>query len=320
MSVPTVAVIGEALMDVHDSGDGATFTARVGGSPLNVAVGLARLQQPTAYLGRFSRDGFGSILHRYAEAADLDLRAAVRAEQPSTIAVVRLDEHGVASYDFTVEGTADWGWTPGELRALPDSAELVHFGSLTSWLPPGAAVLGEFIDSLRTAGDRLISYDPNVRPGLLGSASAARELIEPRVAAAHLVKASREDLDWLYAGTAPAAVAARWLALGSRLVLVTDGGAGTTAYRLDGPPIQRPAMAVELVDTVGAGDAFTSGLLDGLLRIGAATPTTFTPVLADSELLARLLDEAAVVAGLTCARAGANPPTRAEVDAVNRGV
>jgi fructokinase len=311
---PTVAVIGEALMDVVDSGDGATFTAHVGGSPLNVATGLARLDQPTAFLGRFSRDGFGRILRSYAERSGVNVAAAPDADEPSTIAVVHLDAQGIASYDFTVDGTADWGWTPAELAELPVSARMVHLGSLTSWLPPGDAVVGAFIDGLRERGDVLISYDPNVRPGLLKEPGRARPLIEPRVAAAHVVKASSEDIAWLYPGAEHARIAEDWLALGARLVLITRGGDGTTAYRSGSEPISRPAMTVELIDTVGAGDAFTSGLLDGLLRAGVGLPEDLEAL--GAGVIGGLLERAAVVAGLTCARAGANPPTRAEVEAV----
>ena len=312
---PIVAVIGEALMDVIDSGDGATFTAHVGGSPLNVAVGLARLEQPTAYLGRFSQDGFGRILRSYAARSGLNLDFAPAASEPSTIAVVRLDDQGIAGYDFTVDGTADWGWTADELHRLPASVRLLHLGSLGSWLPPGAAVIGAFVDELRDAGQVLISYDPNVRPGLLLDPDRARPLIEPRVASAHLVKASSEDLDWLYPGRDQAEIAAEWLALGARLVVITRGGDGPIAYRVGTEPISLPALRVEVADTVGAGDAFTSGLLDGLLRAGVRSPSEFDAVNADTDRLSAILREASVVAGLTVARAGANPPTRSELEA-----
>ncbi len=306
-------------MDVIDTGDGATFTAHVGGSPLNVAVGLARLEQPTAFLGRFSRDGFGRILRDYARRAGLNLDAAPTAAEPSTIAVVRLDDQGVATYDFTVDGTADWGWTTAELERRPASAALFHFGSLTSWMPPGRDVLGAFVDGLRARGDVVISYDPNVRPGLLLDPARARPLIEPRVAAAHVVKASSEDLDWLYPGRDHASIATDWLALGAGLVVITRGADGPIAFRESADPISQQAVRVGLVDTVGAGDAFTSGLLDGLLRAGVRSPAEFGAVVANDERLGEILREASVVAGLTVARAGANPPTRAELDAVLAG-
>jgi fructokinase len=310
---PIVAVIGEALMDVVDTGDGATFTAHVGGSPLNVATGLARLGQPTAFLGRFSNDSLGRILRRYAERAGLDLDASPNATEPSTLAVVRLDHRGVASYDFTVDGTADWAWTSEELARLPASVTVLHLGSLTSWLPPGAEVVGTFVDRLHAAGQTLISYDPNVRPGLLGDPAAAKPIIEARIRSAHIVKASAEDVDWLYLGNPPADVAASWLALGARLVTITQGGDGATTYSSTAT-VTRPALPVTIVDTVGAGDAFTSGLLDGLLTAGARIPADLDRVLADTALLGHVLDRAVVVSGLTCSRAGANPPTREEVD------
>lgn len=308
---PPIAVVGEALIDVIPTADDATFAAHVGGSPLNVAAGLARLEQPVAFLGRFSRDGFGRILRRYAEGTGVRLDAAPDADEPSTLAVVRLDERGVAQYDFTVEGTADWGWSPAELAAMPPGVEMVHFGSLASWLPPGDAVIAAWIDDLRRRGDVVVSYDPNVRPGLLPDRARARALIESRVAAAHVVKTSGEDLGWLHPGVPHAEVAARWLALGAKLVLVTDGGDGATAYAPGREPVSRPAMDVAVVDTVGAGDAFTSGLLDALRRAGVRSPADLDRVGAD--VLADVLRVATVVAGLTCARAGAKGPTRAEV-------
>jgi fructokinase len=309
--VPVVAVIGEALIDVMPTGDEGTFAAHVGGSPLNVAVGLARLEQPTAFLGRFSRDGFGRLLRRYADGAGLWLGAAPDAAEPSTLAVVALDDRGVARYDFTVDGTADWGWTPVELAAMPPEVSVVHCGSLASWMAPGAAVIGAFIDDLRARGEVIISYDPNVRPGLLADPPDARATIEPRVAAAHLVKASTEDLAWLYADTPPADVALCWLDLGAKLVIVTDGGDGTTAYRSGHAPLRRPAMDVDVVDTVGAGDAFTSGLLDALLRAGLTSPPDLDAL--GSATLTTLLDQATTVAGLACTRAGAKPPSRDEL-------
>ncbi|HEY6762895.1 MAG TPA: carbohydrate kinase [Baekduia sp.] len=312
MTDPIVAVIGEALIDVIPTEDDATFAAHVGGSPLNVAAGLARLEQPTAFLGRFSSDGFGRLLRRYAERAGVHLGAAPDAAEPSTLAVVALDDRGVAQYDFTVDGTADWGWTPTELAAMPSGVALVHFGSLASWLPPGDAVIGAFVDDLRTGNDIIISYDPNVRPGLLHNPARARPLIEPRVAAAHVVKASSEDLDWLYPDISYADVAARWLDLGPKVVFITDGGEGTTAYARDSDPVRRPAMDIAVVDTVGAGDAFTSGLLDALLRSGIQTPADLDRL--GPVTLTDVLDAATVVAGLTCARAGAKSPSRAELE------
>jgi fructokinase len=305
-----LTVIGETLVDLVDSGDQRTFTAHLSGSPLNVAVGLARLGQPTELMARFSRDTFGRRLRRFAENNAVGLSAAVDAEAPATLAVVNLDEQGRASYDFYLEDSADWQWRPDEL-AIPANARIVHIGSLASWLPPGDA---HIIAAVRAVGDRvMISYDPNVRPSLLGTPGRARPLIERAVGVAHVVKASEDDVGWLYPGDRLDDIAAHWLGLGAMIVVITRGRHGAIGYREGADPLVRAARPVRLVDTIGAGDAFTSGLLSALASAGVHDATTLAA--AD---LGRALDEAILVAALTCERAGADPPSSAEVAAARR--
>jgi len=302
-----LTVIGEALVDLVDDGGGATFTAHLSGSPLNVALGLARLGRPTQFMARFGDDMFGLRLRAFAERNGIGLEAAVAAPQPSTLAVVMLDEHRKAVYDFYAQGSADWQWTPDEL-AIPAGTQILHTGSLASWLPPGDE---HIVAALRRArGTVLVSYDPNVRPSLLGTPERARPLIERVVPIAHLVKASEDDVAWLYPGDRLDDVARRWLDLGATAVILTRGEDGAVAYRGDADPITRPGRPVQLVDTIGAGDAFTSGLLSALAGAGVHDADT----LAGADLGAAL-DEAILVAALTCERAGADPPTAAEVDA-----
>ena len=164
-------------------------------------------------------------------------------------------------------------------------------------------------------GRATLSYDPNVRPALLGDAERARPDIERLVALSDVVKVSREDLEWLYPNRSDEDVARGWLTSpGPAIVVVTRGGAGVFAVS-GGLEMQRPAIPVELVDTVGAGDAFTSGLLDGLHRadlLGGARREALTAI--DEATLASVLDAAALIAAITCSRPGADPPTRAEVD------
>jgi fructokinase len=194
---PRFAVIGEALIDLVDPGDDTACLAHPGGSPYNVAIGLARLRQPTAFVGRFSADPFGTVLRRHAARSGVDLDFAVTDRAPSTIALLELTD-GVARYEFSVDGTADFLWTPAELDHLPASAEIVHYGSLTSWLPPGADVVERRIAELHAAGKVIVSYDPNVRPQLQPDPAAAREQVERALRTAHVVKASAEDLQYLY--------------------------------------------------------------------------------------------------------------------------
>jgi fructokinase len=305
-----LTIIGEALVDLVDSGDLRTFTAHPGGSPLNVAVGLARLDHETGLMARLSSDTFGRVLRRHAERNRVDLQASPTATEPTTLAVVSLDEEGRASYDFYLDATADWHWSAEELARLPEQTTILHTGSLASWTPPGSDLIAALVRRVRSAGEIILSYDPNVRPRLLGTPERGQALVERSVAASHVVKASDEDLSWLYPDKWPATVAAEWLRLGAGLVVVTQGAQGATAYTDHTRPVQRAAPVITLVDTVGAGDAFTSGLLSalddmhidpsGLAALGEAQ-------------LAEIVDHAILVSALTCERAGADPPSRAAV-------
>lgn len=300
-----LTVIGEAVVDLVDSGDHRTFAAHLSGGPLNVAVGLARLGRSTELMARFSTDTFGRRLRTRVERDGVGLSAAVDAPQPSTLAVLNLDEQAKASYDFYWDGAADWQWTPAEL-AVPAATRILHTGSLAAWLPPGDA---HVVDAMR-ASPALVSYDPNVRPTLLGTPQRAQPLIERAVAVAQLVKASDDDLAWLYPRDSLDTVAARWLGLGAIAVVITRGEHGAIAFRSGASPLERPGRRVDVVDTIGAGDAFTSGLLSALAGAGVHDAAT----LAAADLTAAL-DEAILVAALTCERAGADPPTAAEVAA-----
>lgn len=316
-----LTVIGEALIDLVDSGDHVTFIAHPGGSPLNVAVGLARLGHPTALMARLAADGFGRVLREHAERDGVDLRGAPEATEPTTLAVVSLDERGRASYDFYLDGTADWQWTAEELAAVPDDTSILHAGSLATWTPPGDAVIAALMGHWHDDRRGLVSYDPNVRPRIIGTPERGRPLIESCVRRAHVAKASEDDLNWLYPGRDLDCVAEDWLALGPDLVLITRGPAGATAYPREQAPVHRPAPAIELVDTVGAGDAFTAGLLGALADLAITDRAGLQALGADATRLGAAVDDATLVAAITCERAGANPPTRSELAErrVNRG-
>jgi fructokinase len=305
------AVIGEAILDLTATGDDGVSIARPGGSPMNVAIGLARLGQPATFVGRMSDDPIGTVLRRHLERSSVDLGRVVDATEPSTIALVELSA-GQARYQFSLRG-ADFQWSASELAFLPAGASAVHFGSLASWMPPGNAAIDQSVSRMRRDGSVLISYDPNVRPVLLPDVALARRQVERSVRVAHLVKASAEDLHWLYKADSVDVVARRWLDLGATVVVVTAGRDGATAWTGRQPPVSRPAFAGRVADTVGAGDAFTSGLLDALARRSLLTPAALVE-LADSAALASVLDDAALTAGLTVGRPGADPPWRNEVE------
>ena len=308
-----IGVLGEALIDLVENGDDEPRLARPGGSPYNVAVGLARLGRHAAFVGRLGRDPLGQVLRRHAERSDVDLALTVDAAEATTVALVDLTA-GIAEYTFGVEGTADFRFTDAELAAVPGRVDALHYGSLTSWTPPGDAVVERFVTALR--GLVPITYDPNVRPRLQTDPAAARAQIERAVGLADLVKTSEEDLAYLYPGTPIEQVAGRWLGAGPHVVVVTRGGDGAEAHHRAGV-VSRPVRAVEMVDTVGAGDAFMTGLLNGLVARGQLTVDGLAALGVDD--LGELLDDAGWVAALTCARAGANPPRRAELDAARAG-
>jgi len=308
---PTFVVIGEALIDLATPATDGSAVARPGGSPMNVAVGLARLGERTAFAGRLSTDPFGVIIRQHLERSGVGLRHAVTAAERSTIALVRL-AGGHATYEYALG--ADFKWSAAELAFLPGGAPAVHFGSLASWLPPGSAAIAAAVSRLRRSGSVLISYDPNVRPALQPDAASARQEIEQSVSLAHLVRASLDDVHWLYGpGADVEAVAGKWLALGAGLVVITMGADGATAWISGGPPVSRPGFPTAVTDTVGAGDAFTSGLLDALSRRELLAPASLA-ALGDAAKLAGILDEASRIAAITCSRPGADPPSRAEAD------
>ncbi len=309
-----IAVCGEALVDLVGQPDGtqALFRAHPGGSPANVAVGLARLGVPTQLLARLSGDTFGRLLRDHLTGNGVRLEHAVAATEPSTLAAVSTDADGVASYDFWHRGTADWQWRVEELPdPLPSHVVAVHTGSLALALEPAASVLTEWLRRVRRDQRVTISIDPNIRPAFDTDPPAALRRVERQLRLADIVKVSAEDLELLAPGTSPAALARAWRQLGPALVVVTLGGDGCLAIGPDGSEIHRPAVPAELVDTVGAGDAFSAGLLAGLHRVGVLGGTAPWPLAAlDAAELTALLDEAALVAALTCARDGADPPTR----------
>jgi fructokinase len=308
-----VAVAGEALVDFVPAGADGVFRAAPGGSPANVAVGLARLEVPTRLLARIADDLLGHRLRAHLDVNGVDLSFAVRAAEPTSLAIVAVGRDGVVEYDFRVEGTADWQWRDAELAgALDGQVVAVHAGSLALTMPPGADVLQRLLAEARPA--MTVSYDPNCRPLLMGSPDTVRDRIEGLVALADVVKASADDLAWLLPGRPPEQVAESWLATGPSLVVITLGPAGLVAATRQTGVLRRPGRAVEVADTVGAGDACMAALLAGLYRrdlLGAGRRPALRAL--DEATVTVLADEAVLAAAITCTRPGADPPTAAEL-------
>ncbi|WP_138731894.1 carbohydrate kinase family protein [Modestobacter excelsi] len=301
-------VIGEALVDLVGQRGSRTLVAHPGGSPANVALGLARLGDQVALMTRLGRDAFGEMVAAHLTASGVRVDGGRDDGAKTSLAVASLAA-GVAAYDFRIE------WDIGDLAPLPVETRCVHTGSLATVLAPGAGQVTDLLERERERGRVTISYDPNVRPALLGSPEEARPGIEHLVALSDVVKVSDEDLHWLYPDRPDEDVARDWLALGAPLVVVTRGGAGVFAVTAH-LELTRPATRIDLVDTVGAGDSFSAGLLDGLRRadlIGGARKEALARI--DESSLISILDEASLIASITCSRPGADPPTWAEVEA-----
>jgi fructokinase len=326
-----ICVIGELVVDlIPDPSAGAGpegtaphFIAQPGGNALNVAVTAGRLGHPVRLLARLGRGPLRNHLRRHAEISGVDVSGMVDSEDPVSVAIVALDETGSADYSFHVLGAADWQWTDDELTAgYPADARAVHVGSISSWTAPGCEAIARLVERLHRDGTALVSVDPNIRPmlaeGFGNIATDVHQRLDRLVAAADVVKVSSEDLDWLEPGHGDLdEVATRWAERGPGLVLLTDGGAplrvarpGRSLMRVQPPP-------VTVADTVGAGDALAAGLLTGLIESGVTSRGALDD-LSEADL-EELVTAASRVAALTCTRKGAQPPTRAELDAWTAG-
>jgi fructokinase len=296
---PSIVVVGEALVDLVPNGEGS-YLARPGGSPANTAVALARLGTPVALLARLSGDELGRLLRSHLLDNGVDLSHAVAGDEPSSVALVTRGADGSPSYRFWVDGTVDWQWQPGELPALDSDVAAVHAGSLALLRSP---VLEDWLSTARAHST--ICLDPNLRSGLLPA--DARKRVERWLGIADIIKLSVEDLALLYDDPADD-IARRWRQHGPALIVVTAGAAGATAYFGD-TALHRGAPTVDVVDTIGAGDAFSAALLHELAARGVLGGR---PLLSSDDVDAAL--QLAVTAAVwTCTRRGAQPPTKADL-------
>jgi fructokinase len=285
---------------------------RPGGSPANVAVGLARLGVAVGFAGRLSSSGLGPWLSSHLTGNGVDVSYSVVAGEAPTLAIVALDAEGLATYSFYGADTADWQWGADELpRADSLSVAAVHTGSLATAVEPGAEVLASWIGEIHAHGGVLISYDPNVRPSRIADAAAFAVRARSLVRQAHLVKVSDGDMAFLCPEADPLEVARSWAGEGPELVVLTRGPREAVAFRPDGSSVVGPEPSGEVVDTVGAGDAYSAALLAWLAQAGALHPGGLAAL--DAGDLRRALDVASRVAGVACARPGADPPHRSEV-------
>jgi fructokinase len=287
-----VWVAGEALMDLIPV-SGGDRVPMVGGGPANTAKAVARLGYKTYFIGGISSDGYGKAIDVELSSSGVDLSLVYRGDESTALAIATIDANGLAKYDFELEGTAsfafDASWLPsGE----PD---VIHVGSVATLLEPGASALLSWV-STKSAP---IIFDPNVRPSIQGEKRLYRAAVERWIEVATVVKLSEDDLNFLYGDRGDSALTS-WLDRGVSIVVVTRAEKGLKAYS-KGNVVEVPAVTVELVDGVGAGDTIGAVLVEGVLIHGVENLV--------GETLKSVLSRAAKAAAITCSRAGANPPT-----------
>lgn len=297
-------VIGEALIDIVDSGHGEPVEYP-GGSPMNVAVGLARLERDVELVTAFGRDQRGDVLRRHVEADHV--RIAVGCERASRTSTARalLGSDGSATYEFDVD------WAPPHVAPTDDLA-VVHTGSYAATVEPGAAEVREMVAAARSRAT--ITYDPNARPSLMGTPAQAYSQVERLIGMSDVVKVSDEDIAWLTGGAEPLSVVRYWMKQGPSVVVITRGGKGAVALTREGVEIAVPAERVDVADTVGAGDSFMSGLIDGLWTAGLLGAERREALAAiDAQTLTDIVARCVHISAITVSRKGANPPRRTEL-------
>jgi fructokinase len=314
-----IVVCGEALMDVFDAGTtatGNTLDARIGGSPYNVALGLARLAQPVAFCGAISTGFLGERLMRSLGDEGIDTACVQRTDAPTSICVIGLDAHGVPAYDFYGERGADRQLdASAALGHVPPDAAAIHFGSYAMVVEPVGTAQRALIEREHGRGNSgaLISYDPNIRLTVEPALQPWHDTLQWMLPRTHVLKVSEEDLALLYPGRALQDVAASWMAAspGPRLVVITRGHEGALGFAASASVAARP-VPVNVVDTVGAGDTFQAAMLTWLAEQGRLSIDGVTGL--DAAALQALLDFAMRAAAITCSRRGADLPRRSELD------
>jgi fructokinase len=320
-----IVVIGEALIDlIEDKTASGRYQAVVGGANANVAIALARAGAKQQLLARISSDAFGQKIRQRLVDNNVGLDHAIDADEQSTVAIASIGESGGANYSFYVENTADWGWTPSELptveamRAL--GATTIQFGCLTMAMPPGNTIIEAWAKEFFDSELLTISHDINVRPALGFDVEIERSRVERVNAFSHLIKASDDDINWLY-GLEPGSnidqIAWDWIGESAKIVFVTRGGDGVSIYRKNNVRLDVASRKVEVQDTVGAGDTFCANTLlqlDALSALGAGAFEKLAAV-TDSQLM-EIARVSGIAASMACEKTGAEPPTAAELKAL----
>lgn len=297
-----VWVTGEVLIDLIP--DGSDRTPIVGGGPANTAKALSKLGIVTQFIDGISTDNYGQMAKGELVASGVKLDYVKYSDKPTCLALVSVSDSGSASYEFLIENTATFDFTPDWLpnpQAKP--LALLHIGTLATVIEPGAPVLFEWAQSVAKVAP--IVFDPNIRPAVISDRDLYVKQAERWVAISSAVKVSDEDIKWLYPSLEIEQVVNNWLAKGPSLIVVTYGDKGLAGYRV-GEKVSVDAVKVAVADTVGAGDTVGAILVEAIVKDGLDTLSGVR--------LEMMLKRAAKAAAITVSRSGANPPTLKEIE------
>lgn len=312
-----ILVTGESLIDMLSANEGTNaFHAVPGGSPFNVAMALGRLGAPVSFMGRFSCDHFGQLLHKTLEESGVDLSFSSRVDSLSTIGfVTQRSENSGPDYAFYTKGTAGCELSVKDFsNPLPDWVKVIHVGSFSLAIEPFASALDDLIFEQSHEG-RLVTMDINIRPFLIEDRDSFRERVSRITKVANLIKLSDEDLNWLHPEMSPAEACQHYLEQGAGLVVVTRGAEGVCAANRRGL-VEVEAPVVKIEDTVGAGDTFQASMVASLFEVGCFSRESLTLLTGVS--IRSILERAANAAALNCSRRGCQPPTREELNAFEK--
>lgn len=307
-----LTVIGEAIIDrINTRGDAPTIIEHVGGSPLNVAVGCARLGLDTRLVTHFGQDRHGSLISDHLAANGVETR--IGGTSPTSTSTAFIGSDGSASYTFSLH----WDISDAALLAMEsiETSHHLHIGSIATMLMPGARTVHNL--ALEAREQTTISYDPNCRPAITPDHNFAREQTEHFVQLSDIVKASDEDVSWLYPKHSLEEVMDYWLSMGTSLIVITRGSLGPIALTQNSR-VALPAHSTNVADTIGAGDSFMAALiaiLSQLRLLGATRRDALNQI--DQERLLAILHYATKASAITCSRQGSNPPTLEEIDAIS---
>jgi fructokinase len=301
----SIWVCGEVLIDLIPGADGVRVP-HVGGGPANTAKALARLGHDVQFIDGISSDQYGQISQKELLDDEVKLDLALKSDKPTCTAEVTLAADGSGSYFFNIDGTATFDfsldWLPDPSRYKP---QVLHIGTLVTVIEPGADVLYDW--AIRVAEFAPIVYDPNIRPSVMGDRDRYQASVEKWAAISSVIKVSDDDVEWLYPGESVESVAQRWINDGAALVVITRGINGLLGVSAGGS-VEVPGVKIEVADTVGAGDTVGAIIVEAMIEKGILNLT--------DEVLKATLHRAAVAAGITCSRKGAQPPYKHELKGV----